>query len=457
MKYQFRKRLQLLALCFQMGTATSIITRLLDRIAGAPEETTQEHRLFNATAFTSILLIISIIVPNYFLGFHMLTNMWILAFVLSLIVYWFSRIKGMYHWAWPTFALAIYVATFFNFLDNDGIIGPTLSMSLISLVILLTTTPYRFFWMWIALHVVTGASMVVIEYSNPDWIHAQYGSRAHHLLDVGLGYVITCLIIGLILAYVRRIISDSRKQLSAQNQLLEEQRKELELSNARLTRALSVLSHDVRNPLASIEGLLEVFDSEEMDLETRKQVRQQLLKLTIATRDMATSLASWSKLQMTGHSFEPRFLTVQDLLKGTLPLIHELAHQHGIQLDLHVHEEDMLYLDSDLMSIVLRNLLHNAIKHSPADGQVMLQIQASEEKQLLIVEDWGVGMTPADVARLKEPNLKMSQLQSQDGIGLGLLLVQEFTALHQGSVDVDARPGVGTRITITIPGLPLAT
>lgn len=160
---------------------------------------------------------------------------------------------------------------------------------------------------------------------------------------------------------------------------------------------------------------------------------------------------------MTGHLFEPRFLTAQDLLKSTLPLIHELAHQHGIQLDLRVHEEDMLYLDSDLMSIVLRNLLHNAIKHSPADGQVMLQIQASEEKQLLIVEDWGVGMTPADVARLKEPHLKMSQLQSQDGIGLGLLLVQEFTALHQGSLEVDARPGIGTRMTITIPGLPLAT
>lgn len=374
-----------------------------------------------------------------------------------MLIYWLSRFKGKYQWAWLPFAFVVYVTTALNYFDNDGVIGPTLSKSLISLVILLTTTPYQFFWMLIILHLLTGVGLVAIEYWNPDWIRAHYNSPLHHLMDIGLGYAITCLIIGFILAYVRRIIADSRKQLSAQNQLLEEQRKELEFSNARLTRALSVLSHDVRNPLASIESLLEVFDSEEMDLETRQQVRQQLLKLTIATRDMATSLASWSKLQMTGHLFEPRFLTAQDLLKSTLPLIHELAHQHGIQLDLRVHEEDMLYLDSDLMSIVLRNLLHNAIKHSPADGQVMLQIQASEEKQLLIVEDWGVGMTPADVARLKEPHLKMSQLQSQDGIGLGLLLVQEFTALHQGSLEVDARPGVGTRMTITIPGLPLAT
>lgn len=260
-----------------MGTITSIITRLLDRIAGDLEVTTQEHRLFNATSFTSILIIISINIPNYLLGFIALGNMWSLALAISLFIYWLSRLRGKYQWAWPPFALVIYVATFLNFFDNDGIIGPTLSMSLISLVILLTTTPYRFFWMWIVLHVTTGSAMVILEYSRPEWIHAQYGNRTHHLLDVGFGYVITCLIIGLILAYVRRIISDSRKQLSAQNQLLEEQRKELEFSNARLTRALSVLSHDVRNPLASIESLLVVFDSEEMDQETRQQVRQHLL------------------------------------------------------------------------------------------------------------------------------------------------------------------------------------
>lgn len=438
-----------------MGTITSIITRLLDRIAGAPEVTTQEHRLFNATSFTSILLIISIIVPNYLLGFESLNHIWSVAFVFSMVIYWLSRIKGKHHWAWPPFALVIYVATFLNFFDNDGIIGPTLSMSLISLVILLTTTPYRFFWMWIVLHVTTGAAMVILEYSRPEWIHAQYGSRTHHLLDVGFGYVITCLIIGLILAYVRRIISDSRKQLSSQNQLLEEQRKELEFSNARLTRALSVLSHDVRNPLASIESLLVVFDSEEMDQETRQQVRQHLLQLTTATRDMATSLASWSKLQITGHSFEPRLITVEELLKSTVPLIQEMAKSHSIQLDLRVHEEEILYVDADLMPIILRNLLHNAIKHSPANNVVRLEIHITESEQLFVVQDWGDGMSSADIARLMESQLKMSQLQSQDGIGLGLLLVQEFTALHSGKIAVESNRGEGTRIALSIPNSPL--
>lgn len=55
---------------------------------------------------------------------------------------------------------------------------------------------------------------------------------------------------------------------------------------------------------------------------------------------MATSLASWSKLQIPGHSFEPRLITVEELLKSTVPLIQEMAKSHSIQLDLRAHEEE---------------------------------------------------------------------------------------------------------------------
>lgn len=125
----------------------TIITQMLDRIAGSPEEATQEHRLFNATSFTGILVIVSIIIPNYFLGLLQLAGMWSLALVIAVLIYWLSRFKGKYQWAWPPFAFVVYVTTALNYFDNDGVIGPTLSMSLISLVILLTTTPYQFFWM----------------------------------------------------------------------------------------------------------------------------------------------------------------------------------------------------------------------------------------------------------------------------------------------------------------------
>lgn len=103
------------------------------------------------------------------------------------------------------------------------------------------------------------------------------------------------------------------------------------------------------------------------------------------------------------------------------------------------------------MPIILRNLLHNAIKHSPANNAVRLEIRATESVQLFVVQDWGDGMSSADVARLMESQLKMSQLQSQDGIGLGLLLVQEFTALHNGKIAVESNRGEGTRIALSIP------
>jgi signal transduction histidine kinase len=106
----------------------------------------------------------------------------------------------------------------------------------------------------------------------------------------------------------------------------------------------------------------------------------------------------------------------------------------------------------------LGNLVDNAIKYTPAGGKVGLSLLAADGQACIVVLDTGIGIAPADAARVFDPFVRLDAARSRDagGAGLGLAIVRAIVLAHGGSITVDSAPGAGSRFTVRLPLAPPA-
>jgi two-component system phosphate regulon sensor histidine kinase PhoR len=109
--------------------------------------------------------------------------------------------------------------------------------------------------------------------------------------------------------------------------------------------------------------------------------------------------------------------------------------------------------DKELMTILFKNLLSNAIKFSPEGARVDVEARALQNRLVFDIIDRGMGIPPEDLPRLftKFYRSRLAKDSGIRGTGLGLVLVKETVDLHEGSIEVDSKVGVGTRFTVTLP------
>ncbi len=240
---------------------------------------------------------------------------------------------------------------------------------------------------------------------------------------------------------------------------------ELNRTNAELERAnrakdefLANMSHELRTPLNSILGLSEslleqrrdpLSDHQKNSLQIIESSGRHLLELINDVLDL-------SKIEAGMLDYYPQVVDVDALCRSSLAFVKEQATRKFINIT-YVKEDTMseIYADPRRLKQILVNLLTNAVKFTPAHGQVTLQVKADVEQDLVqfSVIDTGIGIAPEDLGRLFTPFVQVdSNLNRQfEGTGLGLALVQKLTDLHGGSVQVESEVGAGSRFTINLP------
>jgi hypothetical protein len=154
--------------------------------------------------------------------------------------------------------------------------------------------------------------------------------------------------------------------------------------------------------------------------------------------------------------YYPQVVEVDTLCRSSLAFVREQATRKSIDLNYEADKNvSEIFADPRRLKQILVNLLNNAVKFTPEDGKVILQVHAETEEDLvqLSVIDTGVGIASEDLKQLFQPFVQVdSRLNRQyEGTGLGLALVQKLTDLHGGSVEVESEVGKGSRFTINLP------
>ncbi|MDX9755105.1 MAG: hybrid sensor histidine kinase/response regulator [bacterium] len=218
---------------------------------------------------------------------------------------------------------------------------------------------------------------------------------------------------------------------------------------------ISVLSHELKAPLAAIEGYLNVAKAQSLgasiDAYTPVFDRcvfriEQMRKLIFDLLDL-TRIESGQKIR---HLQETDLVPI---VQRVLETVAAEANQRGIELRFDAQNAVPYYADPAEMEMIFNNLVSNAVKYNREGGQVEIQLSVTPEALCIRVSDTGIGLTEQEASRLFQDFVRIRNAKTQDilGSGLGLSTVKKLVQLYRGEIHVKSTPDVGSTFTISLP------
>ncbi|HEX2621039.1 MAG TPA: PAS domain S-box protein [Phototrophicaceae bacterium] len=248
------------------------------------------------------------------------------------------------------------------------------------------------------------------------------------------------------------IIRDITERKQAELALKQSLAQEKELSELK-SRFVSMASHEFRTPLAVIMSATETltFYRERMNqtqVNTRlDQIRQQVMHM----KDIIEDVLQLDRIQSGHVEFRP---VLGDLDALCQEIVHEFESQAEYRERInYVCERPPVatHFDVRLMRQSITNLISNALKYSPADKDIYIDMTHNSAEITLRITDQGIGIPPEDLKRLFEPFHRATNVGTISGTGLGLSITRQAVELHSGTIIPDSRVGAGTTFTITLP------
>jgi len=223
---------------------------------------------------------------------------------------------------------------------------------------------------------------------------------------------------------------------------------QLAVANSSKAKLISIISHDLRSPVSSLFNFLQLqrTNPARLEKEGREELNKKMSESAENLLETMEDLLIWSKSQM--DHFEPavELVDVKELLTDITSLYQQFAEAKNITLVKKSEPGLRFHTDPNFIKIILRNLISNAIKFTPAHGLISLSGRQEKNAILLSVADNGPGLSAMDCRNIFEWNSIRS-----DSSGLGLKLAKEFTEKLGGSLSVSSNPGQGAEFVVTLP------
>ncbi|HAA10484.1 MAG TPA: hypothetical protein DCE41_01830 [Cytophagales bacterium] len=244
------------------------------------------------------------------------------------------------------------------------------------------------------------------------------------------------------------------KDLEKRQHTIDERNKKLIEMNRLKTKMFSVISHDLRSPLATVIGLLDLLREGHISASETKVFAEKATMRVQSTFEMLTNLLYWSRKQMRGVEVKTQEINLDQLITEVLRVYQPIGQSKGVQVTKDTYGPVNVVGDPDMINLILRNLISNAIKFTPRGGQVTVSQTDMDEYVSIAISDTGVGMDEKTTRKLFSNQVQSSLGTNQEkGTGLGLNLVREFVHLNQGKLTVESTPGTGSTFRFTLLAL----
>jgi len=250
-----------------------------------------------------------------------------------------------------------------------------------------------------------------------------------------------------------RLIYEER--LKAQNEDLKRKERKLKQLNQVKDRILSVMGHDLRAPLASISGVLDVLISGDLALDDFKGLGHQLKKDTEITLGTLENILNWARMQDGSEIISKKSENLERLCSRALQALKSIADNKNIALETYLPPDYFVWVDRNQFTSILRNLVINAVKFSPAGSAVRITLQPEGHNDILTVQDEGSGMPQEVIRKLErhEAIESMTGTAGEKGTGIGLRLIHDFVQAHEGQLKIEVNE-TGTKVSVYFPHAP---
>lgn len=243
--------------------------------------------------------------------------------------------------------------------------------------------------------------------------------------------------------------------LKKANDVIQQQKTELELLNQEKLHIFSIIAHDLKSPFNSLLNLMYLVNTYPKENFPSKiyQFLQETEKSAKTLYGLLENLLQWASLQMGRFNLEFRDFSPQEIIEQGNELFLSMAAHKNIKLiwqgnfDLHVHA------NFDALYTIIRNILSNAIKFSPPEEEIIISSHSKTNTMVINIQDRGVGMDTEQLAALFHLQVKNPTIGTigEKGSGLGLLLCHELAQKSNLKIEVSSAPQEGCCFSIHIP------
>jgi len=218
----------------------------------------------------------------------------------------------------------------------------------------------------------------------------------------------------------------------------------------------SIIAHDLKSPFNGLLGLSDMLsdDIEKFTKEDIQRIAKSMKSSANHLFKLLENLLEWSRLQRGTINFNPVACDANQIIEQNLSLNKSLLEQKGILVKNNVPDKTMVLCDVNMLQMIFRNILSNAIKFSNKDGKVEIKTNSISGKwQLFIIKDYGFGISEDEIENL----FKLDRISSnvgtsgETGTGLGLILCKEYIEMNKGKIWVESKPDEGTTVNFTLP------
>lgn len=240
------------------------------------------------------------------------------------------------------------------------------------------------------------------------------------------------------------------------NQLVKERTRELEILNRTKDKFFSIIAHDLKGPvaviIASAEMMLRTIELHPDDSNLLKKYSENILRSTQEGYKLLENLLDWARTQTGVIQYVPVELDETEIIRESLETLKLSISQKNIVIQA-PEDPFPVYADKNMLGVILRNLISNAVKYSHPGGLVSIRVSRADDQVVTEVTDQGTGMSEkikSGLFRIERKN-SCPGTRNEKGTGLGLILCKEFVDKMGGDIRVESKPGHGSTFIVSLP------
>jgi signal transduction histidine kinase len=263
----------------------------------------------------------------------------------------------------------------------------------------------------------------------------------------------------LILIYLKRNnnikytqeLEEKNIKIGLQNEAYSEQTKHLENVNQVKDKLFSIVSHDLKDSLSSINGFIDLLKDGSLSREEFDGLIPELSENANNASLLLFNLLNWSKSQMESLEPKPSLFDIQEVFENKVRLIEQRMESKGINLIDH-SLRDFAYADKSMFEIVIQNLLANALKFCKNGDTITISNHISNGSCIVSIADTGAGISKQNIDKLfKDSSFTTVGTNNEKGTGLGLSICKELVELNHGKIWVESTENVGSTFYVQLP------
>ncbi len=244
-------------------------------------------------------------------------------------------------------------------------------------------------------------------------------------------------------------------QIEEQKRVLEDQSVQLKGMNETKNKLFSILGHDMRSPIAQVKSVVDMILAGHLEKEEFDELLHVLNKDIDSVYFTLNNTLKWSMSQMDGFRLNCTVFDLSEVVNNSLKLLEQSFQDKKLTVFNHMPDHVEVYADQDLIEVVVRNIVSNAVKYSNPEDSVTIFSETEKDWILWCVLDQGVGMSEDQIQHLLSDSYSLTKsspgTNKEKGSGLGLQLAKEFTRRCGGEITIESHPGHGSRFWIRLP------